>query len=418
MRNKKILLITYYWPPAGGSGVQRWLYFANNLAEMGYDVCVITSKSKNYQLFDQELENYVSSKIKLIKISSFEPAKFFKSNNSNSDNINFDGLFNKIKLFIRANFFFPDSRKFWINKVVKTSIKYINSNEIDYLITSSPPFSLNIIGYKIKSKTNIKWISDCRDPWSDFFQFRIMPMSNYIFNKHLKWEQICLKSADTVIVTSPSLRNAYSKVNSNTYLINNGFEKYNEVNNSGLFNIVYSGVMKSSQNPIMLWKVLADLCKSNESFKNDLKIKLIGDFDSSIFKNKNIIELEKKVSFIGYASKLNLNTHLCESSVFLLCDINDSKGGNLIPGKFYDYLSYKIPIIAFSNKNSDTYNIVKETNSGNVFDFSNEFDLKNHILELYSNFKNNKLILNKNSSNKYLISNLTLELNKLLKKLI
>jgi hypothetical protein len=101
-----------------------------------------------------------------------------------------------------------------------------------------------------------------------------------------------------------------------------------------------------------------------------------------------------------------------------LCDINDSKGGNLIPGKFYYYLSYKIPIIAFSNKNSDTYNIVKETNSGNVFDFSNEFDLKNYILELYSNFKNNKLILNKNSSDKYLISNLTLELNKLLKKLI
>jgi hypothetical protein len=245
-----------------------------------------------------------------------------------------------------------------------------------------------------------------------------MPMSNYIFNKHLKWEEICLKSADSVIVTSPSLRNVYSKVNSNTYLINNGFEKYNDVNNSGLFNIVYSGVMKSSQNPIMLWKVLADLCKSNESFKNDLKIKLIGDFDSSIFKNKNITELGKKVSFIGYTSKLNLNTHLCESSVFLLCDINDSKGGNLIPGKFYDYLSYKIPIIAFSNKNSDTYNIMKETNSGNVFDFSNEFDLKNHILELYSNFKNNNLILSKNNSNKYLISNLTLELNKLLKKLI
>ena len=128
MRNKKILLITYYWPPAGGSGVQRWLYFANNLAEMGYDISVITSKSKNYQLFDQELENYVSSKIKVIKISSFEPAKFFKSNNSNSDNINSDGLFNKIKLFIRANFFFPDSRKFWINKVVKTAVKYINSN--------------------------------------------------------------------------------------------------------------------------------------------------------------------------------------------------------------------------------------------------------------------------------------------------
>ena len=415
MKNN-LLIVTYYWPPSGGSGVQRWINLSNELTNLGWNVSILTAKNANYDQIDNSLSKSINKKIKVLKVPIFEPARFFKKTNNKPNNSN--NLLKKLILWIRANFFFPDSRMFWIKKASRFAIDYIKNNNINCVITTAPPFSTHLIGLKIKTKTNIKWISDCRDPWSDFFQFRIMPMSNYIFNKHLKWEEICLKSADTVIVTSPSLRNAYSKVNSNTYLINNGFQKYNGVNNSGLFNIVYSGVMKSSQNPLMLWKVLTDLCKSNESFKNDLKIKLIGDFDNSIYKNKNIIELGKNVSFIGYTSKLKLNKHLCESSVFLLCDINDSKGGNLIPGKFYDYLSYKIPIITFSNKNSDTYNIVKETNSGNVFDFSNEFDLKNHILELYSNFKNNKLILSKNSSDKYLISNLTLELNKLLKKLI
>ena len=417
MANKKILLITYYWPPSGGSGVQRWLYFANNLVEMGYDVTVMTSESANYQLYDHELENFVSSKIKVIKVSLFEPSKLIKSKDSSSDNINNVGFLNKIKLFIRANFFFPDSRKFWIKKVVKIAVNYINNNKTDYLITTSPPFSLNIIGYKIKSKTNVRWISDYRDPWSDFFQFRKMPMFNYVFNKHLKWEEICLKNADLVIVTAPSLKDSYLKINPNTFLINNGFEKYNEVNNKGLFNIVYSGVMKSSQNPVKLWKVISELSKTNTSFSDDLNIKLIGDFDESITKNKHLVFLNEKVKFFKYVSKTNLYNFLSDSSVFLLCDIDDSKGGNLIPGKFYNYLSYKIPIIAFSKKGTDIYNIVNETSSGKVFGFSNEIELKNHILGLYSDFKDNKMSYNKNKYDKYLISNLTQKLDKLIKKI-
>jgi hypothetical protein len=133
MINNKILIITYYWPPSGGSGVQRWLNFSNNLVDMGYDVTVLTAKFPNYPLTDQSLNNYINPLIKILKVPVFEPAKFFKSKKNNSDNIEGNGMINYLKLFIRANLFFPDSRMFWINDVVNIASSFINNNNINYI---------------------------------------------------------------------------------------------------------------------------------------------------------------------------------------------------------------------------------------------------------------------------------------------
>jgi hypothetical protein len=415
MTNKKILIITYYWPPSGGSGVHRWLNFANKLCDLNYDITVLTSKTPNYQIKDPSLENFVDSRINVLKISSFEPSSFFQSKNSNSDNLSSVGVLNKIKLYIRANFFFPDSRKFWINKASDYAYSYIIKNKIECLITTSPPFSLNIIGYQIKKQTNCKWISDYRDPWSDFFQFRKMPMSKSTLKKHKEWEKTCLKFADSVIVTSPRLREEYLNFNQNTYLINNGFLNYNANKKSKSFNMVYSGVMKSSQNPKNLWKVLYEISQSNESFGVDLNLKLIGHFDNEIKNNKHIELLKNKIKFHDYTKKQDLDKQILDTNCFILCDINDEKSGNLIPGKFYHYLSFKKPIIAFSSNKSDTAKIIDETCSGKVFNFSEENDLKNHILELYNNFKNNDVSNPNKNYDKYLISNLTMDLNDVIK---
>ena len=418
MVNKKILIITYYWPPSGGSGVQRWLNLSNYLVAMGYDVTLLSPEFADYPILDNSLNSKVNPKIKILKVPIFEPAKFFKSKKNNSDNIESKGIINYLKLFIRSNFFFPDSRMFWINDVVKTASSYINKHNINCVITTSPPFSINIIGYKLKLKNNIKWISDYRDPWSDFFQFKKMPMFNIIKKKHLSWEEKCLKIADSVIVTSPSLKITYSKINPSTHLITNGFNSIEKTVITKDFEIIYSGVMKSSQNPKMLWKILYEISLTNKSFYKDLKLNLIGSFDKSIFQNKYLKKLKEKVIFKNYLSKDVLNKNLSTGNIFILCDVNYSGGGNIIPGKFFHYLSFKIPIIAFSSKNSDTSNIVNETKSGNVFEFSNEIDLKNHILELYSNFKDGNYLVKPNGTEKYKYLNLSSELESVIKKTI
>ncbi|MDA9338662.1 glycosyltransferase family 4 protein [Flavobacteriaceae bacterium] len=417
MVNNKILIITYYWPPSGGSGVQRWLSFSNSLVNMGYDVTVLTAEFPDYPLIDMSLKSKIDPLIKVLKVPVFEPAKFFKSKKTNSDNIEGKGILNYLKLFIRSNFFFPDSRMFWINDVVNTASSFINKNNINCVITTSPPFSLNIIGFKLKLRNDIKWISDHRDPWSDFFQFKNMPMFNYVKNKHTKWEERCLRLADSVIVTSPSLKKTYSKINNNTHLITNGFNDIEDTYANENFGIIYSGVMKSSQNPKMLWKVLYEISKANKSFSKDFSLKLIGSFDKSIHQNKYLKKLKENVVFEDYMSKDTLAENLSIGKVFILCDVDQLDGGNLIPGKFFHYLSYKIPIVAFSSIKSDTYNIVKETKSGNVFEFSNEIDLKNHILELYSNFKNGNCLLSSSDIEKYKYSNLSLELRDIINKI-
>ena len=418
MVDKKILIITYYWPPSGGSGVQRWLNFSNYLVGMGFDVTVLSPELADYPISDNSLINEVNPLIKILKVPVFEPAKLFKSKTKNSDNIENKGFINYLKLFIRSNFFFPDSRMFWINDVVKTASSFISKNNINCVITTSPPFSTNIIGYKLKLKNNIKWISDYRDPWSDFFQFKKMPMFDNVRKKHFNWEKKCLKTADLVIVTSPSLKTTYSKINPSTHLITNGFDTVKDVINSKDFEIIYSGVMKSSQNPKMLWKILYEISMTNKSFKKDFKLNLIGSFDKSIHQNKYLKKLKENVIFKDYISKDLLSKNLSTAKVFILCDVNQPDGGNIIPGKFFHYMSYKIPIIAFSSKNSDTSTIVNETKCGNVFDFSNEIDLKNHILELYSDYKSGEKNYNPKNTVNYTYDTLSKKLNEIINKTI
>ena len=154
MTNNKLLVISYYWPPSGGSGVQRWLNFSNNLIKKGWDITVFTAKNANYPIIDNGLSRIVNKSIKVLRIPIFEPTSLFKK--TNTDNINSSNFIKKFILWIRANLFFPDSRMFWIKKVTKQASDYIKQNNINCLVTTAPPFSTHIIGLKIKRNTNIK----------------------------------------------------------------------------------------------------------------------------------------------------------------------------------------------------------------------------------------------------------------------
>ena len=387
MQNNKLLIISYYWPPSGGSGVQRWLNFSNHLIKKDWDITVFTAKNPKYPVLDEKINETVDGKIKVVKIPIFEPAGFLKKNN---DNIKSSSIFKKTVNWIRANLFFPDSRMFWINTVTNQAIKFIKKNKINCLITTAPPFSTNLIGLKIKKKTGIKWISDYRDPWTDFFQFRLLPMSSYMQKKHIKSELKCLQYSDTVLTTSPSLTEKYSKINANTYTLYNGFDSFLDTQNSTKFLIMYCGNMKSIQNPKNLWFVLNEICGENENFLKDLSLRFIGDFDNEVVNDINFQLTNLKVQFQKYLAKQELDKEITKATVLLMSSVNLDSVNNIIPGKLFYYFSAKRPILAFSNLNSDVSKIIKLTNTGSVFDYSNKIDLKNHILELYNDFKSKK----------------------------
>tara|TARA_B100000902_G_scaffold28891_1_gene34762 strand:+ start:4348 stop:5616 length:1269 start_codon:yes stop_codon:yes gene_type:complete len=414
MSKNKLLIISYYWPPSGGSGVQRWLNFSNNLVKKGWEITIFTAKNANYPIIDNGLNSIVDKSIKVFRIPILEPTHLFKKNNSN--HINSSSFIMKFILWIRANIFFPDSRMFWIKKVTKKASNYIKQNNINCLITTAPPFSTHIIGLKIKKNTNIKWISDFRDPWSDFFQFKLLPMTSNQRIKHSNFENKCLSFSDAVITTSPSLTKRYSVINSNSHTITNGFNSFKKNIETEKFLIMYSGVMKSIQNPKNLWKVLKEICIENQDFSNDLMVRFIGDFHNEISKNDDIKLIESKVEFESYIEKSKLDIEMSKANVLVLASVNLNDVNNIIPGKLFYYFSFKRPIIAFSNLNSDVADIISKSKTGKVFDFMNHVDLKNHILELYSDYRSKTNNFNPSGLASYSYKNLSEKIDALLKK--
>ena len=416
---KKILILTYYWPPAGGSGVQRWLNLSRYLAELGWDVTVMAPENPSYPLIDNTMACSFNSLVKVIKVPIFEPVNILNiSKKRNNDHLDSSGILQRFILWIRANIFFPDSRMFWIKKLTKVASSFIIQNDIDCVITTAPPFSMHLIGYHVKRKINVKWIADFRDPWSDFFPFKQLPMTNRIRKKHLRWEKKCLSYADSVITTSPSLTKSYLKINNNSFTLTNGYESLIDSVPEDRFIIMYTGVMKAIQNPVNFWIVLNELCEENKAFSNDLLVSLIGDFDHSILNDYNIISLKSSIKFEGYLDEVKLKSKLKMAQVLLLSSVNLEGVDNIIPGKLFLYLSVKRPILAFSSLNSDVEDIINETKSGRVFDYSNKVDLKNHILELYNRFKSRNDALNSQLIDQYSYNNLSKKLSEIIHKTI
>ena len=415
MKKNKILIISYYWPPSGGSGVQRWLNFSNYLISYGWDVTVLTAKNPNFPITDKSLSRILNKSVKHIYVPIFEPTLFFNQQTSFL-NTNSKGFISRIIYFIRSNIFFPDSRCFWIKKATNMATNFIKENNVNYLITTAPPFSTHIIGLKLKEKLKINWISDFRDPWSDFFQFKLMPMMSIVRKRHKFYEKKCLQNSDIVITTSPSLTMSYSNFNDNAFTVTNGFENYVKKVKSKKFLICYSGMMNNVQNPSKLWKVLFDLSIENREFRNDLEVRMIGSFGNEIRNDTHIKKLNGKVKFKNYMDKEKLDSELSSAQVLIVCSINQ-KNTTIIPGKLFYYFSFRTNIVAFENSNGDIARILDETKSGKLFDFKNYDDLKKHIFNLYVKHKAKRELKFDTKYEKYMFSNLSKKLDLILKNI-
>ena len=410
--SKKIGILTYYWPPAGGSGVQRWLRFSNELAKLGHDIHVFTFKNPKYPIVDKELLNKVDSKVKVNFISGFELPSFLTNKNSNSaESFKSSG----VKSFVRELFFFPDSRKYLISPSVKYIKKYIKKTPLNCLITSGPPHSMHLVGLTLKKTTNLKWIADFRDPWSNFIQNKFLNKLESTKIKHEKKENLVLKFSDAVLTTSKSLNNKFKKKNHNTFYTPSGFENFIKPKAYNKFRILYAGSMKEFQNPINLWVVLKELIESDNSFKNLVEIILIGNIDKNIIENKEF-RLPQNTKIVSYLSKNNLDKEISVSELLMVCSVNIEGSNDIIPGKFFHYLSSGKKILGITNNGTDLENIIKETKSGMSFSYDNHTDLKNYIYKCFSDYKDGKASSQK-TDNKFLSSNIAIKIDKIISKL-
>ena len=406
---KKVLIITYYWPPAGGSGVQRWLKFVKYLRDFDIEPVIYTVDNPGYVINDKSLINEIPNSIETLRQPIFEPnsiLNFFgtKTNKESAGFLNPNPNFiGKIIQYIRANYFIPDARKFWIKPSVKFLSNYLEKNPVDVIITTGPPHSLHLIGLHLKKKKDIKWISDFRDPWTEIDYFHQMPLNKKAKKKHHQLEREVLKNSDSVIVVGNTMRDQYLKETDKVVTISNGFDTSDNKEVSHLdifFSITHVGMMNADRNPSDLWKILKEICLENPDFKSDLKIRLIGKIAKEVSHDLNIFDsgITEVVDYVSYAE---VKKYQLETQVLLLCINNVPSARGIITGKIFEYLQAKRPILAIGPEDGDAAEILKNTNSGSIFGFENKQKLKQHILELYKDYKKNQLIVNSENIEQY-----------------
>ena len=429
MEPKKILIITYYWPPAGGPGVQRWLKFVKYLPDFGIQPIVYVPENPTYPIVDEKLVKEVSDKAIILKHTIFEPyqlASLFSKNKTKKissgiiPNQKKQSFLDKTFLWIRGNLFIPDARVFWVKPSVAFLEKYIVENTIDTIVTSGPPHSLHLIGLELKQKLNLKWFADFRDPWTTIGYHKSLRLSRFAAKKHKTLERQVLNTADTIIVTSKTTKTEFEAITSKPIsVITNGYDT-EEVGKQTLdlkFSLAHIGSFLSERNPLILWESLVELITEIPDFKSHLEIKLIGAVSQEVLETIQQFGLNVYLNNLGYVSHVEAIAHQRKSQVLLLVEINSVDTKSIIPGKLFEYMVSNRPIIAIGPKDSDFAEIITNTNTGVFFDYSEKLKLKRVILDFYNQFLEGKLQSNGVGLQNYSRRNLTKNLVELLNKM-
>lgn len=422
---KAVLIITYYWPPAGGPGIQRWLKFVKYFNEFGIKPIVFIPENPTYPIIDKKFLDEIPPDIQTLKCPIKEPYRFAEILSKKKTKKISSGIIQKEKssfleklmLFIRGNFFIPDARIGWVKPSVKYLKNFLKENKIDVLITTGPPHSLHLIGLELKKEMNIPWLADFRDPWTTIHYHNSLNLTRKSQEKHKALEKKVLDTADLVTVTSPTTKQEFTqKTKTPIELITNGFDTIKKINieRDQEFSISHIGTLLSERNPELLWKVLSDLSNENPNFKKDLKLKFAGIVSEEIFTSLKKYNLFSKTEFRGYVDHSEAVILQHRSQVLLLVEINRPETRAIIPGKLFEYLSSKRPIIAIGPEGSDIKKIINDTEVGHFFNYSQKELLKKIILEYYVRYKNQVLEIDSKKIDTYSRKNLTKNLSNLI----
>lgn len=400
---KKVLIIAYYWPPAGGPGVQRWLKFVKYLPEFNIDPVVVVPENPNYPIVDESLKAEISKGVEVIKIPISEPYKFASIFSKGKTNTISKGIINtqkkqslleKAMLFVRGNFFIPDARVGWVAPVTSFLLDYMPKKDINTIITTGPPHSMHLIGLNVKEKLDVKWLADFRDPWTTIGYHKQLKLTASSAKKHKSLEKQVLSKADYVTVTSSVTKSEFKTITHQPItVITNGYD--NEVADVTVlddkFTLAHIGSLLSKRNPEILWKALSELLIEHDNFKADFQLNLVGYVSDEVLESINTYKLTDYVNKIGYVSHSESIKYQKQSQVLVLIEINSEETKCIIPGKLFEYMVSNRPIIAIGPKDSDVETILKETNTGAYFEYDTYENLKNTILEYYNAFKANNL---------------------------
>jgi glycosyltransferase involved in cell wall biosynthesis len=402
-QNRTALLITYYWPPAGGAGVHRWLRFSRYFKENGWDVHVYCPENAAWPTLDPSLEKDVPQDLTVIRKPIFEPHKYLgKKNNPNQGSgitqQKEGSLIQRFIIWVRGNLFIPDARVFWIKPSTRFLNNYLKDHpEIDTIISTGPPHSMHLIAQELKKRhPKIQWVADFRDPWTEIDFYQDLLPGKWADRRHKKLEQSVLKEADKVVTISQTGALDLERIGKREVeVITNGFifpefdAKSIELDQK--FSIAHYGSMPFARNPQVLWDALQELVIENPEIAAKLQIRLVGPVDFHVLQNIEVAGLTpylEQISNVSHQESLDMQR---KTQVLLLVANRSGNVKGILTGKFFEYLGAKRPILAIGEKNSDLESAMNHTNAGHFVGYDKKELVKEYLRSSFLSYSNQML---------------------------
>lgn len=431
---KRALIITYYWPPSGGAGVQRWLKFVKYLPSFSWEPVVYTPENPEVPVLDYSLESDIPEGIQIIRQKIREPYSMYKFflGQKKEDKIQAAFLSEKkknklaenIAVWIRGNFFIPDARKFFITPSVKFLEQELKLNPVDLIISTGPPHSMHLIAMKTAEKTGIPWLADFRDPWTGIDFFNDLKLTPWARLRHHRLEKEVLEKASVVTVISPSMAKEFARIFPRIYeVITNGFDE--EDTPAGKlpgpdkkFSLAHIGSLTPSRNSNLLWKVIGEMVKEDPDLKRDLEIKLVGKVDHMVkisLQNEGLQEFVKQQDYLPHKDVLEVQR---SAQVLLLLINNTPNAASILTGKIFEYLASGRPVFAIGPPDGDAASILNESKAGRIAGFTEEAMIREILSDYYNKYKEGTLRAEGKDISKFSRKNLTSKMTRVMEELL
>jgi glycosyltransferase involved in cell wall biosynthesis len=401
---KKVLLITYYWPPAGGPGVQRWLRFVTYLRDFGVEPVLYIPDNPVYPLLDTSLLDEVPPDIRIYRNKITEPmqwaGRFLKKDikriSSGIISEHKPSLAERVLLWIRGNFFIPDARVLWVRPSVACLKKVLKTENIDTIVTTGPPHSLHLIGLYLKKETGIKWVADFRDPWTSIGYHKKLRLAPLARNKHKRLEKQVLNTADKILVTSSTTARELEEITSQPVrVITNGYEAMDYSEESPepdrLFTLSHIGSLLSGRNPEALWKALQQLTEENKEFRTSFRLRFAGVVSPEVLESIRQHGLEPFLELLEYMPHSRIIKIQRQSQILLLIEINSPETRGILPGKLFEYLASKRPVLAVGPEDWEAGDIIREARAGTVFNYGSGDEIKKTVFRWFEKYREGSL---------------------------
>lgn len=397
------MILTYYWPPGSGPGVQRWLKFSKYLPQFEIQPTIITVKNGSYPSVDASLLGDIPNELKVHHTKTVEPFAIYnalRGKKGNSVEVgmgNLKGepsLLSKAANYVRANYFIPDARKGWNSYAYKKAHELIKNEKPDCIITTGPPHSTHLVGERIKKETGIPWIADMRDPWTTIYYNAFLNRTEKTKKKDKALEDLVLSKASAIVVASTAMKDEFSDRSKNISFIPNGYDEEDfqdlKTIERDKFILAYTGNLKSNQNCTALWAALKELSE-NAEFKANFRLEVTGNVDEGIkseWKKLGLKELIDLKPFVPHKQSIEI----MHSAHMLLLPIPQSENNKgIITGKIFEYLASRRPILSIGPKDGNAAEILSMCGKETMLDYSDKIGMRTLIASAYDSYKSSNL---------------------------